>query len=478
MSDLFFFLNGRKVVLSNVDPRIRLADYLRSEKVGLTGTKKNCGEGGCGACTVMLSHYDNSAGEAVHMAINSCLRPLGSLDGMAVTTVEGIGSVKTGVSPVQYRIAADNGTQCGFCTPGFVMTMHSFLAANSGRKVTKKEIENAFNGNLCRCTGYRPILQAMKTFASDWTEEDEKGLMTCEVEQLRDVNIKEIEHEFPDELKKKVRNVHFEYNGCNWYRPLSLEDLFHILSKHGKSNALQLVSGNTYPVEGGDTFIDISQIEALREIKIENNHLIIGAGVTYSQFIRWLDENTAGLSKEEMVGLQAMRYMAERSAGSIVRNVASFGGNVMRATLDPAFPSDMFTCLYALNTSLKMAAGPSYERSTIPLSDFLHDYENQSLPVILFFEVPLTGKNDYFRTYKIARRHDNDVAIVNAGLRVRLDSGNTVKDVALTFGIKGLSTFRAKKAEAFLAAKQWRPRSLNGDTFTPRFRYKKGHRRG
>jgi xanthine dehydrogenase/oxidase len=161
---LIFWLNGQKVVIPNPNPTILLTDYLHG--VGLTGTKVGCGQGGCGACTVMLSHRDPVSGTPVHRAVNACLRPLCALDGMMVTTTEGIGSVREGLDPAQYCLAAHNGTQCGFCTPGFVMNAHAFLQHK--RQRTQQEIEDIFGGNLCRCTGYRPILHAVRTLARDY----------------------------------------------------------------------------------------------------------------------------------------------------------------------------------------------------------------------------------------------------------------------------------------------------------------------
>src|SRR4051794_16890873 len=156
---LVFWLNGRKVIIADPDPSILLVDYLHG--VGLVGTKVGCGQGGCGACTVMISHRDAASGNPVHRALNSCLRPLCAVDGMMVTTIEGIGSVREGLDPVQHCIAANNGTQCGFCTPGFVMNAHAFLQQNPAP--AEREIEDIFGGNLCRCTGYRPILRGVRT---------------------------------------------------------------------------------------------------------------------------------------------------------------------------------------------------------------------------------------------------------------------------------------------------------------------------
>uniref|UniRef100_A0A8C4PKK5 2Fe-2S ferredoxin-type domain-containing protein n=1 Tax=Equus asinus TaxID=9793 RepID=A0A8C4PKK5_EQUAS len=189
--ELVFFVNGKKVVEKNADPETTLLAYLR-RKLGLSGTKLGCGEGGCGACTVMFSKYDRLQNKIVHFPANACLAPICSLHHVAVTTVEGIGSTKTRLHPVQVflevltafihsspkisehpydslfelcqeRIAKSHGSQCGFCTPGIVMSMYTLL--RNQPEPTMEEIEDALQGNLCRCTGYRPILQGFRTFA-------------------------------------------------------------------------------------------------------------------------------------------------------------------------------------------------------------------------------------------------------------------------------------------------------------------------
>ncbi len=163
---LIFWLNGNRVQINNPDPAMMLTEYLR--KAGYTGTKVVCEQGGCGACTVMVSHKNPVDGSPVHRAINACLKPVCAVDGMSVTTTEGIGNVRDGLDPTQYCIAKFNGTQCGFCTPGFVMNTHALLQQNP--EATQQDIEDSFGGNLCRCTGYRPILHAMRTLARDYDQ--------------------------------------------------------------------------------------------------------------------------------------------------------------------------------------------------------------------------------------------------------------------------------------------------------------------
>lgn len=189
-----FALNGYTVELFNPDPQLKLIDFLR-DQAHLTGTKLSCGEGGCGACTVVLcnrpldhvaSSTDSSshqqqkqeakAVDVVYRAVNACLFPVCALDGIAVTTVEGLGSTSTSLHAVQTRLAKSNGTQCGFCTPGWVMNMYELLRQHDGttqqqdnnsNKLTKQVVEDHFDGNLCRCTGYRPIFEAFHSFAVD-----------------------------------------------------------------------------------------------------------------------------------------------------------------------------------------------------------------------------------------------------------------------------------------------------------------------
>ena len=131
----------------------------------IEGTKLGCGEGGCGACTVMLSTYDHETSTIRHYSANACLTPLCSLDGIAVTTIEGIGGMRQGLHPVQKRLASLHGSQCGYCTPGIVMSLYSFLRAK--HNATPHEIEEAMDGNLCRCTGYRPIIDAAKSLSNN-----------------------------------------------------------------------------------------------------------------------------------------------------------------------------------------------------------------------------------------------------------------------------------------------------------------------
>ncbi len=394
MDHLSFFLNGERVVLKHADPTTRLVDYLRSTPVGLTGTKKSCGEGGCGACTVMLSCYDGRTDAVVHKAVNSCRTPLGYIDGRMVTTIEGIGSTRERLSPVQHRLASGHGTQCGYCTPGFVMNMRSFLQTGTKEKITGRDVERIFNGNLCRCTGYRSILQAMKTFAVEGAPENKEHKPSSAITRDAQVpvselpdELKRLNDEFPRELKKKPEALHVEFEGRHWYRPTNMKELFTLLKRLENSGSWRLVLGNTCPDVRADNLVDISRIDELKEIEIKGARLEIGAGATYDRLIRWLDRNGAPVQGEQSAALEAVGRMARRTAGTMVKNLASLGGNIARAGRDIDFASDILTVFGALGAYLKIWTASSSSSFDIPVLKFVKHYSEYSRAVIIHIRV-------------------------------------------------------------------------------------------
>ena len=184
---LDFCISGRKISDDNIDPEWTLLSYLRN-KMGQCGTKLGCGEGGCGACTVMVSKYNRKEKRIEHLSVNACLAPIASMHGLAVTTVEGIGSTKTSLHAVQERIAKFHGSQCGFCTPGIVMSMYTLL--RNKPIPSSEDLDVYFQGNLCRCTGYRPIIEAFRTFTEPWSQDTISGVENLPVhgEANGDVN--------------------------------------------------------------------------------------------------------------------------------------------------------------------------------------------------------------------------------------------------------------------------------------------------
>jgi xanthine dehydrogenase/oxidase len=472
-TDLRFRLNGVEVVIDTVDPTVLLVDWLRSPRVGLTGTKKSCAQGGCGACTVMLSRWDDMRQLVEHLSINSCLRPLCSLDGLEITTTEGTGNCRSELSPVQYRIAKENGSQCGFCTPGFVMNMHAFLATNQGRQIGQKEIEDLFDGNLCRCTGYRAILYGMKHFASDWGPSDEAGCLHTVVDPAELVpHARTVQANFPDALKRPPRAVYYAAGGYHWYRPTTLGQVHTILARHADVADVKLVGGNTsigvYDrfVEDPHVLIDISQLDELRGIEVGGDGLSFGSAVTYGELLGELERLLVDSPAERVQGIDSLRYMARRTAGTIVRNAATVAGNTMLVVrhikAGEPFPSDLFTALSSLDASVEISLGGGNIR--LPILEFAHRYQDSKElreGVLARYHVPWTTPNEYARTYKTALREENAHSIVNGGMRVRFNNAGVVEVTAIVLGGIGPVAFHAQSAEGFLIGKSWNGETLN-----------------
>jgi xanthine dehydrogenase/oxidase len=244
-----FVLNGQTFTVENEHPfDMTLNQYLR-DFLNYTGTKVTCKEGGCGACLITAEIYDHESKQPKTVAINSCLYPLYSCDGLKMTTIEGIGSKTMGFNAIQKRLADNNGSQCGWCSAGMVMNMYSLLLKNP--KPTKADIESSYDGSICRCTGYRPILEAMKSFAIDERPIDIEELAT--IKCLNDES-KSCSHKSKCSSARKSCNgtcsshvgkrVHIVKETNEWYSPKNMNDLIELLSEY-KTARIRLVGGNT-----------------------------------------------------------------------------------------------------------------------------------------------------------------------------------------------------------------------------------------
>ena len=466
-NELIFWLNGKKTKISNPDPTITLADYLRS--MGLTGTKLGCEQGGCGACTVMLSHR-HSAEEAIHQPINSCLRLICSLDGYTVTTTEGIGNVHEGLDPAQYCIAKNNGSQCGFCTPGFVMNTHAYLQNHP--QATKADLEKIYGGNLCRCTGYRPILTGVRTLASDYQAMNDKS-QQCLIDPSFDVRVKNnlatIDINELPAFDSEQRLLHFSYNGREWFRPNTLLDVMRIkkqlVKAHGR-DSVKIIFGNTasgvYPDEKPLHWIDLSRIQELALLKKNECGITIGAITPIQTLLEFAEKVANEIGPERGHGLQMLAYHGQFLAGLQVRSAGSVAGNIFmtrdHTSKGSPFPSDLFTVLATLSTEITIASDQyDNQRKRFNLIDMP---TTESLPddaVIVCFDIPFTRKEEHIQTYRIARRPQMAHPIVNAGFRVCLNRDRKVgsNEIAIIYG--GLATMihRCSKTEKFLQEKTW-----------------------
>lgn len=483
-----FYLNGTKVTLDEADPEVTLLEYLRG--IGLTGTKLGCAEGGCGACTVVVSQYNPTTKKIYHASVNACLAPLISVDGKHVITVEGIGSVNK-PHPVQERIAIGNGSQCGFCTPGIVMSAYALLRNKDNP--SELEVEEAFDGNLCRCTGYRPILDAAQTFSSGkgcgmskanggggccMEKGDGKGgCGKSNGANEGDAPIKkftppgfieyhpETELIFPPALKRhEYKPLAFGNKRKRWFRPTTLHELLEIKSAHPSA---KMIGGSTetaievkFKAMSYTHSVFMGDIAELRQYKIQDDYLEIGGNITLTDLEDLAKEAVQHYGKEKGQPFEAIYKQLRYFAGRQIRNVGTPAGNL--ATASPI--SDLNPVFVATNATL--IAKSLDQTIEIPMSEFFKAYRVTALPpdaIIASIRIPVFQQGEYMRAYKQAKRKDDDIAIVNAALRVRLSDDNVVEDCSLVYGGMAPITIAAKQAMSFLKGKTFTdPKTLEG----------------
>ena len=352
--EINFFINGISFSLSGKNITkitITLNQFLRTN-CGFTGTKLGCEEGGCGACSVVLCKYDTLLNKVVFKAINSCITPLLLIDGCHIITIEGIGNHKK-MHPIQERFAQIHASQCGFCTPGFVMTLYA--AVRNNPQITMSEIETALQGNLCRCTGYRPILDASKTFASDFkcckeggggcdcfpdNISNEENIITSSSHQKLLPHFKPLsdgeELIFPPSLKKyQNQSLFFTNDNVNWYKPLNLTDLLQILDQNQQN--VCLIYGTSDFLKFNRSFqnyIDVSAVEELTNISIDENGLHFGPSVPLVAILEFI--NQLNISDNwKLRFISAFKSQLSKYATPLVRNLSCVGGNIFTSDLSP-----------------------------------------------------------------------------------------------------------------------------------------------
>jgi xanthine dehydrogenase/oxidase len=443
-SEVTFLLDDREITLENVSPQTLLIDFLHLQEVDRRGTKLSCGEGGCGACTVMLTTWDAAQGKLVRRAVNSCLRPVATLDGAVVTTVQGLGSVKTALDPVQHALAANNGSQCGYCSPGFVMNMYSLL--QNRPSPTEREIEDVFDGNICRCTGYRPILAGFKKFACDYRPPEHPAPIV--IDPQYDAPVKPwSEYEPPPEFlayMKDPQPVAVAASGYSYFRPLELAEVYRLKAQYGPApGGFKLLTGNTqvgiyktrpvYQEEPVDpqVMVDVSQVPELGAVTVDDRGITVGGAVTLARLIEVLDQAVANRPRDRTRGPAALRKHLLEVANTQVRNVGSVAGNLHMA-VNLGFLSDLLVVLGALDATVTVSTPD--ERREIPVLELPPDRELPAAALYAAVHIPWSAPGDRVETFKIRRRTDDSHAIVNAAFVVRLDGAAKVETARLVLG--------------------------------------------
>lgn len=428
-------VNGERVQVRGVDPQTTLLAWLRQS--GRTGTKEGCAEGDCGACTVALLTRD-AAGRPTYRAVNSCIALLPMFAGREIVTAEGLrshaGAHGEGeLHPVQRAMVNRYGSQCGYCTPGFVMSMfEGYCRDDMGAPGTAEEtakVGDQLNGNLCRCTGYRPIRDAMLDALA------EKATRAPDVFQLR--------------LKKDdvpLTALQYEANGATFLRPQTLSELLSLREKHPDH---ELVAGATeigvYMNKKMQSFPRLISTEAVPELRttsVKDGFVTVGGAVTLTEL-------------EEAIGdrIPALTKMLWAFASRPIRSRATLAGNLVTAS--PI--GDMAPVMLALDASVVLAS--TRAERTLPLSEFFTAYRKTAMAKdeivkAVTFAVPSTDRVR-FDSFKVSKRRELDIAIVACGLFVELDASGSVARARLAFGGVAATPVRAKKAEAFLTGKSW-----------------------
>lgn len=427
-----FNINGipYTVNLSTLPVDITLNTFIR-EHAQLTATKFMCLEGGCGACVVAVKGKHPGTGELKTWAANSCLTLLNTCADWEIITSEGIGNKRDGYHPIQKRMAKMHGTQCGFCTPGFIMNMYSLLESKDG-KVSMEEVENSFGGNICRCTGYRPILDAMKSFATDSTIQ-----IPEECQDIEDLSTKKCPKSgqlCSGSCHKPLQSLLFD-DGSEWHWPKNLTDLFDVLSKINTSDEYMLVAGNTAHgvyrrSENIKHFIDINAIGELKKHEISADKLTLGANLSLTEA---MDIFTQASKQSGFEYCQQLWQHFDLIANVPVRNMGTLAGNIATKRQYEEFPSDIFITFEALDAKVVVNTGAT-KQETMPLFQYLKNKTPKT--VIAAFELKAYPKDKFiYKSYKIMPRAQNAHAFVNAAFLLDVEkSSGKVNNARLCFG--------------------------------------------
>ena len=424
-----FELNDEPIVVEHVDPHVTLLEWLRAS--GRTGTKEGCAEGECGACAVALLDRD-VAGRSCLSAVNSCLLPLPAVHGRSVISVEGIAGSSGALHPVQRAMIDCGGSQCGYCTPGFIVSLFCeyYRPSRAGYD------PEAISGNLCRCTGYRPIAQAARSLpildASDPSDPRAAWLARAEP------SLPAFEH---------------AHTGVRYLRPESLVQLFALWTAHPNAT---LIAGGTdllvytnqrdtrYPV-----LIALDAVTELRTLQLETNGLSIGAALPLSQ----LEASLGGPDASEW---RLLAQLLPLFSSRLIRNRATLGGNL--CTASPI--GDSAPALLVLDAALTLCRADGMRR--LPLADFFLDYRKSALgerELVRSVHLPRPAPRIQ-EFYKVSKRVLDDISTVSAAFALDLDAARRVERLRIAFGGVASTPLRAQAVEQAAQGQAWNEQTV------------------
>ncbi len=435
-----FLLNDRDVVIGDLRPEDLLLDYLRLN-AGLPGTKEGCAEGDCGACTVLVGRM--KSGKLTYDPVNACIRFLGSLNACHVVTVEHLAGSAGSLHPVQQAMVDNHGSQCGFCTPGIVMSLYKLWMDNS--KPSDAEIETALQGNLCRCTGYESVMRAARAMGKTGSVSRDKLVRERKATSAK---LRSLASRRTIEIGKGSDRI---------YVPGDAGDLAAILKKEPKAT---IVAGSTDAglwvtkhFRGIGPAIFIGHLDDLAKIKAADGVLRIGATASYT--------DAAGALARHFPNFGPL---INRIGGAQIRAMGTIGGNIANGS--PI--GDMPPPLIALGASVTLRS--SKRSRTMELEKFFVEYGKQDRRKGEFVEsvsIPLLNKS----VYKISKRNDEDITSALVAIRMRLGREDMVDSIRIACGGMAATPKRANAVEAALRGKPWNENSINAamDAFAEDF---------
>ncbi|MEP7728601.1 xanthine dehydrogenase small subunit [Marinomonas primoryensis] len=429
-----FLLNDKLIDDNTLPSDFTALRYLREER-GLTGTKEGCASGDCGACTLLVGVIKE--GELHYSTFNSCITPVQSLYGKHVVSVEYLsefgGKASGGLHPAQQAMVEHHGSQCGFCTPGFVLSLAGLFenSQSSDKAIDRESVCDAISGNLCRCTGYRPIIDAGLDMVRTAKDAQFIELMS------KNDNIKSQLLAFK-EVEKPA-----SLSNQSYLQPTTLAELLQVKTAH--ADAIMIAGGtdlmleNTQRFHDFGTLIDVSHVAELKQIQCNGTTLTLGASVTYS----------------ELEYFSKTRYphiynLLSRIASRQIRNRGTIGGNVANAS--PI--ADLPPLLLAFDADIQLLKIDGSTR-TVNIADFYQGYKQTQLAkdeMIASFDVSLNKLAQFHRFYKVSKRMEDDISSVMLAVRFEVDNGH-LTDVRLAFGGMAATPIRALKTEAALMGK-------------------------
>lgn len=415
---LEFYLNDRLVRVHNVSPNTTLLNFLRAE-LGQTGTKEGCAEGDCGACTVAVQLWTQE-GQGTYRSINSCLVPLPSMHKRRLYTVEGL-KRKGEYHPVQKAMVEALGSQCGYCTPGFVMSMFAACYRDDLHEEWQKE--DQICGNLCRCTGYRPIRDALNKTA---------GL------QRKD--------HFQKMLKEppSARGLSYQHQEEQFYIPTTFAELWKAWESAPKarcfSGATDLGLDITKKRVRFGALISLESIPELQKIEDHGDYWYLGASVALSDVESFAQKNIPSLAR-------MLRYFGGRQ----IKNRATLGGNI--CTASPI--GDTPPVLIALNAEFVLSSSDGDR--VVRAEDFFEDYRKTALnerEILSAVRIPKTPARAHVASCKVSKRRELDISAVSLSMFLDIEAG-LVQTLRLAYGGMAAIPKRAHHTETMLVGKQW-----------------------